>query len=91
MLPIIMLDRTLEQCDFLKIDCEGCEFATLFNASPETLHSIAHICLEYHNGFTEFSQVDLVDYLQRHEFQVQTTPNPIHSYLGFLHAYRTRS
>ena len=83
--------NSLAHCDFLKIDCEGCEFELLFNASPGTLHNITHICLEYHDGFTEFSHVDLVNYLQQHEFQVQVTPNPIHSYLGFLHAQYTRS
>lgn len=78
----------LAHCDFLKIDCEGCEFQVLFNASPVTLKNIDHICLEYHDGFTEFSHVDLVSYLQQNEFQVKVIPNPVHSYLGFLYAHR---
>jgi FkbM family methyltransferase len=53
----------LAHCDFLKIDCEGCEFEILFNANPMTLKKISRICLEYHDGFTEFSHVDLVSYL----------------------------
>jgi len=78
----------LAHCDFLKIDCEGCEFEILFNASLETLKRINHICLEYHDGFTEFSHVDLVSYLQQNEFRVKVMPNIVHSYLGFLYAHR---
>jgi len=78
----------LAHCDFLKIDCEDCEFEILFNASPATLKNIDHICLEYHDGFTEFSHVDLVSYLQQNEFRVKVTPNTVHSYLGFLYAHR---
>ncbi|RLC75666.1 MAG: FkbM family methyltransferase [Chloroflexi bacterium] len=80
--------NSLAHCDFLKIDCEGCEFEILFNASPMTLKKINHICLEYHDGFTEFSHVDLVNYLQQNEFRVKIVPNPVHSYLGFLYAHR---
>ena len=34
----------LEYCDYLKIDCEGCEFEILLNASPIILNRIHHIC-----------------------------------------------
>lgn len=78
----------LAHCDFLKIDCEGCEFEMLFNVSPMTLKNIDRICLEYHDGFTEFSHVDLASYLQQNEFRVKVMSNPVHSYLGFLYAHR---
>lgn len=78
----------IAHCDFLKIDCEGCEFEILFNASQRTLKKIDHICLEYHDAFTEFSHVDLASYLRQNKFQVKVMPNPVHSYLGFLYAYR---
>ena len=78
----------LTHCDFLKMDCEGGEFEILFNASQATLERIRHICLEYHDGFTRFSHTDLVDYMEQKGFQVRTAPNPVHSYLGFLYAYR---
>ncbi len=80
--------NSISRCNFLKIDCEGCEFELLLKASAETLAKIDHICLEYHNGFTEFAHQALVDHLQGHGFQVKTTPNPVHQYLGFLYAYR---
>lgn len=78
----------IEHCDFLKIDCEGCEFGMLFNTSRETLDKISHICLEYHDGFTEYSHGDLESFLGQCGFEVLTAPNPVHSHLGFLHASR---
>ncbi|MGC9397156.1 MAG: FkbM family methyltransferase [Anaerolineae bacterium] len=81
-------ENALVTCDFLKMDCEGGEFDILFNASETTLGKIRNICLEYHDGVTAFSHQDLVDYLQQKGFQVETAPNPVHSHLGFLYAYR---
>ena len=78
----------IERCDFLKMDCEGCEFEVLLNSSPGTLEKINHICLEYHNGVTEFSHMNLVNHLQRSGFRVKITANPVHSHLGFLYARR---
>jgi FkbM family methyltransferase len=76
------------RCDYLKLDCEGSEFDILLNAGEETLACIQHICLEYHNHVTRYSDVNLVRHLQQHRFQVHTTPNPVHAHLGFLYAYR---
>lgn len=75
-------------CDFLKMDCEGGEFDILFHAPESTLARIAHLCLEYHDGVTEFTHTDLATYLQQRGFQVHITPNPVHSHLGFLYAHR---
>ncbi len=80
--------NALTTCDFLKMDCEGGEFDILFNASAATLEKISHISLEYHNGVTRFTHVDLVDYLRQSGFEVETISNPVHSHLGFLHAHR---
>ncbi|MBC7225788.1 MAG: FkbM family methyltransferase [Thermoflexales bacterium] len=78
----------IERCDFLKMDCEGCEFDVLFGTSPTTLERISRICLEYHDGFTRFTHTDLIGYLHQYGFQTRITPNPVHPYLGFLYAYR---
>lgn len=60
-----------EQCNFLKMDCDGCESEVLLNANPSTLAQIDHICLEYHNGCTAYSHTDLVQHLQRQGRQIQ--------------------
>lgn len=80
--------NALSVCDFLKMDCEGGEFDILFNASAATLKKIRNICLEYHDGATEFSHLDLVDYLRQRGFQIEISPNPVHKHLGFLYAHQ---
>jgi FkbM family methyltransferase len=78
----------IERCNYLKIDCEGCEFDILLNADQALLKKIDHICLEYHDGFTGHAHTDLIAYLQRNGFEIRVTPNPVHRYLGLLHARR---
>lgn len=84
----LLISKGIERCDFLKIDCEGCEFAMLLRAEPSTLARIDRICLEYHDGFTAHSHHELIDFLQESGYSVVETPNPVHGYLGFLYAYR---
>jgi len=41
-------------CSFpqiLKVDCEGCEYAFILNASHEDLNRFSHIQIEYHFGY----------------------------------------
>ncbi len=90
---VVSLEEAFEQsgithCDFLKIDCEGCEFETLLDAHPTVFERIQRICVEYHDGFTDRSHGDLADGLRRRGFQVQVFPNPVHGHLGLLYAYR---
>lgn len=80
--------HSLTTCDFLKMDCEGGEFDILFNASAATLEKVCHISLEYHDGVTQFSHMDLAGYLREKGFHVQTFANSVHSHLGFLYAHR---
>ena len=80
----------MTHCNFLKMDCEGGEFDILLNAKPETLAKIHHICLEYHDNATSFSHVDLEKFLKASGFNVRTTQNPVHHYLGFLYAENLR-
>ncbi len=75
-------------CDFLKIDCEGCEYSVLLSASSETLRRIGAICLEYHDRLTGRSHLELVDHLKQSGFQVSTHPSPVHQGQGLLSAIR---
>jgi FkbM family methyltransferase len=76
----------LDRCDFLKMDCEGAEYAILFNASADTLKKIRHLSMEYHE--TEHTHTELVEFLERHGFTVKVTANPAHDHIGFLYARR---
>ena len=46
----IMVSNHIEQCDLLKIDCEGSEYEILQGCSSETLTRIRRIVGEYHEG-----------------------------------------
>lgn len=78
----------LDKVDFLKMDCEGAEYAILFNASSATLQKIKHLCMEYHEGVTAYTHQDLVKFLEQQGFEVKITPNPAHQEIGFLYASR---
>ncbi|HDD24529.1 MAG TPA: FkbM family methyltransferase [Chloroflexi bacterium] len=80
-----------DRCDYLKMDCEGAEYEILLNASDSALQRIGHICLEYHDGVTEFSHHDLVRFLEGKGFRVWLTPNPAWAHLGFLYAMNRRT
>ncbi len=41
-------EKNIENCDFLKMDCEGAEYDILISASGETLKKIKQISMEYH-------------------------------------------
>lgn len=89
--PAIPLDQVfadlgIDCCDFMKIDTEGAEYEILMNAGPATLSKIRHICLEYHDGVTNYSHSDLARFLEEQGFEVTLHQNPAHGYLGLLHA-----
>jgi FkbM family methyltransferase len=84
----VFADLGITSCDFLKMDCEGAEYDILMKCAPETLQRILHICMEYHNGITEFSGEQLANFLRQHGFSVWLTPNPVHAEIGFLYAAR---
>lgn len=73
-------------CDFLKMDCEGAEYAVLLGADRPTLDRIARICLEYHDG-PWGTHRQLVDHLTGAGFRVTLTANPAYRELGFLYAW----
>jgi FkbM family methyltransferase len=83
-----VLDRIGHSCDVLKMDCEGAEYAILFQTSDEIFASINHIIMEYHDGVTAYSHRDLVDFLGVKGFCVEVFPNFVHPELGYLHASR---
>ena len=76
------------RCDFLKIDCEGCEFELLMLSPLPILSCIQNLSIETHDGYTEHKSTELAEYLRQNGFQVQQRPNPVHEYLGFLYARR---
>jgi FkbM family methyltransferase len=99
----ISLEQALQKigaghCDLLKMDCEGAEYAILFNTPAEILNRIQRIVMEYHDnagqhaGLSENGKPnthqDLARFLQSQGFTVKVTPNFVHDYLGYLYAFR---
>jgi len=74
----------------LKIDCEGCEYDLILNASDEALKAFDQIIMEYHYGYR-----NLVKRLEQAEFKVKySLPKQFHDveadnsnmYLGLIFA-----
>ena len=81
-------DANLARIDYFKMDCEGAEYGILFNAKPETLAKISHLCMEYHDGVTSYSHDDLMRFLEQNGFVVTSQVNPVHSDIGLMYAKR---
>jgi hypothetical protein len=79
----------------LKIDCEGCEYPLILNASNEALNAFDEIILEYHYGYK-----NLVERLKRAGFKTKILKPPVYvnnqdatikdMWVGFLFAQKTK-
>jgi FkbM family methyltransferase len=76
----------IHRVNYLKMDCEGGEYEILFSASSETLDRVERVCMEVHDGLTEYSRVDMIRFLTEHGYKTRLTPNPVHSELAYLYA-----
>jgi hypothetical protein len=75
-------------CDFMKVDCEGCEFEVLLDTDPALLHRIRRISLEFHDGVTGRCGADIGRHLGSHGYRVRVSGNPVHRHLGQIYAER---
>lgn len=82
------ISQQIDQCDFLKMDCEGGEYEILFSAGPTILKNIHRICMEIHDGVTQYSHQDMIQFLEGCGYRVRYEVNPVHNYLGMLYAER---
>ena len=76
------------ECDFMKIDCEGCEFDVLLSSDPLLLDRVRRISLEFHEGFTEHRGSDVARHLRSRGYRVRRFGNPVHRHLGQIYAER---
>lgn len=79
--------NSIEQCDLLKVDCEGEEYSIMDALPPSYYHKIKKICLEYHLADTKQRLLDeLISRLQTFSFKItktKTSPD-----MGLLYAFR---
>jgi predicted RNA methylase len=78
----------IKECNFLKVDCEGCEYKIFKKINQSNLKKIKYIALEIHlfneKMKKEFS--DIKKLLIRNKFKLEEIDNPVHNYLKFLFA-----
>jgi len=59
-IPLITLMDIIKDENFtdgiLKLDCEGCEYDVILNATKELLQKFSHIQIEYHHGYENIKQ-----------------------------------
>jgi FkbM family methyltransferase len=92
----ITLDQVLfrlngSRCDLLKMDCEGAEYDILMRADEACWSRIGQIVLEYHDGVTEHSHQDLIDFFEKRGFKTRCFPSQVHPHLGLLHVLLERT
>lgn len=86
-----LFDRyNIARCDFLKLDCEGCEFEIILDSDPNLLGRVDRIVMEYHDHLSaRFSHTDLLRALRQLGFET-TAYNPNGTY-GMIAARRLHS
>lgn len=72
----ILDDNAINNCDLLKIDCEGAEYAILLNAQEREFRRIGNIALEYHD-VQSYHIDDLKKHLENYGYDVEFGPKPI--------------
>ena len=82
----ILTREGLTQVELIKLDCEGAEYEILLNAPDEVLRKIERFVMEYHDNVSQHDHFELAKYLEAHNFKVESFPNPVHHYLGYLRA-----
>jgi FkbM family methyltransferase len=66
----IFKDEHIEQCDFLKIDCEGAEEDILFNAPKELFSRIKSMTIEWHDNLSEHGFERFKEFLEEAGYRV---------------------
>lgn len=84
----VMAEEQIDQVDLLKLDCEGAEYEILLKTSPEILHRIKRIIMEYHEIDPVHTHQVLVSFLGTQGYRVTCHPNTVHDNIGYLFATR---
>lgn len=87
----LSLNKMLEQVekvDFLKVDCEGCEYQIFKNASKKTLNKIQYLAMEAHlfNPQMQANFSALTENLKKNNLQVKIVNNQVHDYICYVFA-----
>ena len=71
-LPEIFDEYRLDQCDLLKMDCEGAEYEILYNCPGSYLRRISQMALEVHGGNESNQNMSsLIDFLKSNDYKTR--------------------
>jgi hypothetical protein len=81
-IPLLTLKDMLSHNDLLnadspvlKMDCEGCEYATVLSADKHILQKFSHMMIEYHHGYK-----NLREKIEKSGFKVLATKPRIYTF-----------
>jgi FkbM family methyltransferase len=77
----------IQSCSLLKLDCEGAEYDTLFQAGAKTLARVRRIAMEYHTGPRGEGPEHLAAFLADRGFKIDPL-EPMEKGRGYLRARR---
>jgi len=83
----------LKKVDFLKVDCEGCEYQIFKNAQKSALDKIEYIAMETHL-FDEKMQANflkLIKSFEKNGFLITVVDNQVHDYICYLFAKKNKN
>lgn len=83
-----MSDNLINECELLKLDCEGGEFDILLPLSTQEINRFKKIVMEYHDSLTIHNHKEIVDLLINAGFYVETEKNRVHVDLGYIYAQK---
>ena len=85
-----MRNASIHRIDFLKMDCEGEEFAILYGMDHALLRNIGTIALEYHDNVGKGHSTNLAEHLAAQGFEVCLREDEARSTLGYLYAWQEK-
>lgn len=83
----LFAEQGVERCGYLKLDCEGAEYETLYALSPELLGRIERIALEYHvveGGAPDWTGERLAAWLGERGHAVELIPSEVRPGKGLI-------
>jgi len=83
----LFTDHRVARCAFLKMDCEGAEYAVIGTASDITLKKCARIAMEYHLGMNDGAPEQIAVRLEPLGFKVKILP-PYEEESGYMYAFQ---
>ena len=81
----IFKENQIEECDLLKMDCEGGEYDIILRSNEDVFKKIRTIALEYHI-IEEHKVEDIVSFLKNNGYQILLRENKFNNNFGFIYA-----